>query len=144
MFSTRTIVVSVGVGTLIALLASLRPAFARRGSSRSPRSARAPCCPPSRFARYAVRVVGRRLRGRGRALLPTASSHDGLEMSVRILALVAGVLLLFVGVAMIASRLVRPLAVLGAPGARFGGAAGGWRRRTQCATRRERRRRRRR
>jgi putative ABC transport system permease protein len=35
------------------------------------------------------------------------------------------VLLLFVGVAMIASRVVRPLArVLGAPGARFGGSAG--------------------
>ena len=44
---------------------------------------------------------------------------------VRIVALVAGVLLLFVGVAMIASRVVRPLAyVLGAPGARFGGTAG--------------------
>ena len=39
--------------------------------------------------------------------------------------LVVGVLLMFVGVAMIATRVVRPLAyVLGAPGARFGGAAG--------------------
>ena len=39
--------------------------------------------------------------------------------------LVVGVLLMFVGVAMIATRIVRPLAyVLGAPGARFGGAAG--------------------
>ena len=49
---------------------------------------------------------------------------SGLEVIVRVLALVAGVLLLFVSVAMIASRLVRPLAfVLGAPGARFGGSA---------------------
>ena len=39
--------------------------------------------------------------------------------------LVIGVLLMFVGVAMIATRIVRPLAyVLGAPGARFGGSAG--------------------
>ena len=39
--------------------------------------------------------------------------------------LVAGVLLMFVAVAMIATRVVRPLAyVLGAPGARFGGTAG--------------------
>ena len=44
---------------------------------------------------------------------------------MRILSLVAGVLLMFVAVAMVASRVVRPLAfVLGAPGARFGGAAG--------------------
>jgi putative ABC transport system permease protein len=50
---------------------------------------------------------------------------DGVEIMVRIVALVAGVLLMFVGVAMIASRVVRPLAfVLGAPGARFGGTAG--------------------
>ena len=48
-----------------------------------------------------------------------------LEPKVRLLALVAGVLLLFVGVATIASRVVRPLAyLLGAPGARLGGTAG--------------------
>jgi putative ABC transport system permease protein len=50
---------------------------------------------------------------------------DGLEIKVRLVALVAGVLPLFVGVAMVASRVVRPLAfLLGAPGARFGGTAG--------------------
>ena len=50
---------------------------------------------------------------------------DGLDIKVRIVSLVAGVLLLFVAVAMVASRVVRPLAfVLGAPGARFGGTAG--------------------
>jgi len=44
---------------------------------------------------------------------------------VRIVSLVLGVLLMFVAVAMIATRVVRPLAfVLGAPGARFGGIAG--------------------
>ena len=49
----------------------------------------------------------------------------GLDVKVRVFALVAGVLLMFVGVAMVASRVVRPLAyVLGAPGARFGGTAG--------------------
>jgi putative ABC transport system permease protein len=50
---------------------------------------------------------------------------DGLEIKVRLVALIAGVLLLFVGVAMVASRVMRPLAfLLGAPGARFGGTAG--------------------
>ena len=44
---------------------------------------------------------------------------------VRILSLVGGVLALFVGVAMVASRVVRPLAyVLGTPGAKLGGTAG--------------------
>ena len=91
-FSPRTIFVSLGVGTLIALLASLRPAL--RATRVEPIAAvrEGAVMPASRFARYA---------------------------------LVSGVLLMFVGVAMIASRVVRPLAyVLGAPGARFGGAPG--------------------
>jgi putative ABC transport system permease protein len=50
---------------------------------------------------------------------------DGLEIKSRLFALIAGVLFLFVGVAMVATRVVRPLAyVLGAPGARLGGSAG--------------------
>ena len=77
-FSTRTIVVSLGVGTLIALLASLRPAM--RATRVEPISAvrEGAVMPASRFARYAVADVGdrrhtgdrplllRRLRGRPR------------------------------------------------------------------------------
>jgi putative ABC transport system permease protein len=44
---------------------------------------------------------------------------------VRLISLAGGVLLLFVGVAMVAQRVVRPLAsILGMPGARIGGSAG--------------------
>ena len=49
----------------------------------------------------------------------------GLEIVQRLLAVALGTLLLFIGVALLAPRLVRPLAaVVGWPGARFGGVAG--------------------
>jgi putative ABC transport system permease protein len=123
-FSIRTIVVSLGVGTLIALLASLRPAM--RATRVEPISAvrEGSVMPASRFAPYAVAtsaIVGTLAIG----LFSYGVYADGLEIKVRIISLVAGVLLMFVGVAMIASRVVRPLAyVLGAPGARFGGTPG--------------------
>ena len=92
--------------------------------------------PASRFARYAVAtsaIVGTLAIG----LFSYGVFADGLEIKVRIVALVAGVLLMFVGVAMIASRVVRPLAyVLGAPGARFGGARASSHGRTRSAIRR--------
>ena len=80
--------------------------------------------PKSRFARFglvtAVAVVALAV-----ALLAYGVFADGLATSTRLLSLGGGVLLLFLGVALIAPRLVRPLAaVLGAPGARLGGAAG--------------------
>ena len=123
-FSARTIVVSVGVGVLIAVLASLRPAF--RATRIEPIAAvrEGAVMPPSRFARYAV-PASAAIAVVAVALFAYGLFTDGLDIKVRILSLVAGVLLLFVAVAMVASRVVRPLAfVLGAPGARFGGSAG--------------------
>ena len=123
-FSTRTIVVSLLVGTLIALLASLRPAV--RATRIQPIAAvrEGAVMPPSRFARYAVRTSAI-VFAIALGLFSYGVFASGLEIVVRIVALVFGVLFLFVSVAMIASRAVRPLAfVLGAPGARFGGSAG--------------------
>jgi putative ABC transport system permease protein len=123
-FSTRTIAVSLGVGTLIALLASLRPAM--RATRVEPIAAvrEGAVMPASRFARYALAssaIVGTASIG----LFSYGVFTEGLEIKVRIILLVLGVLLMFVSVAMVASRVVRPLAyVLGAPGARFGGAPG--------------------
>ena len=110
-FATRTIVVSLGVGTLIAVLASLRPAI--RATRIEPIAAvrEGAVMPASRFARYAVPRLGRRRRRSRSGSSPTASSRAGSTSMVRILSLVVGVLLLFVGVAMIASRVVRPLAL---------------------------------
>jgi putative ABC transport system permease protein len=123
-FSTRTIVVSLGVGTLIALLASLRPAV--RATRIQPIAAvrEGAVLPASRFARYAVRVSVV-VFALAVALFSYGVFASGVETAVRIGSLVLGVLFLFVSVAMIASRAVRPLAfVLGAPGARFAGSAG--------------------
>jgi putative ABC transport system permease protein len=123
-FSLRTIVVSLCVGTLIALLASLRPAL--RATRIAPIAAvrEGAVLPTSRFARFALptaAVVG----VVAIALFSYGVFADDVEIKTRLFSLVAGVLLLFACVAMVASRVVRPLAyVLGAPGARFGGAAG--------------------
>jgi putative ABC transport system permease protein len=123
-FSPRTIVVSLGVGTLISLLSSLRPAV--RATRVEPIAAvrEGAVMPASRFARYAVptsAVVG----AVSVALFSYGVFAGGVDIKTRMIMLVLGVLLMFVGVAMIATRIVRPLAfVLGAPGARFGGSPG--------------------
>ena len=82
-FAPRTIVVSLAVGTLIAAAgepAAGDPRHAR--SSRSRPSARARCCPPSRFARYAAAASPRFVGARGRAasrygLFARRSRHQG-------------------------------------------------------------------
>jgi putative ABC transport system permease protein len=123
-FSGRTILVSLGVGTLIALLASLRPAL--RATRVEPIAAvrEGAVMPTSRFARYAL-GVSLVVIAAAVALSSWSVFAHGLEIKVRLFGLGGGILLLFVGVAMIAKRLVRPLAyVLGIPGARLGGTAG--------------------
>src|SRR4029453_15010437 len=123
-FSWRTIIVSLAVGTLIALLASLRPAL--RATRIAPIAAvREGACPPSsRFPRYAVPTSATVIAA-ALVLFSYGVFAHGVDTKVRLLAVVAGVLLLFVGVATIASRLVPPPPSLpGAPGARLGGTAG--------------------
>ena len=122
--SATTVVVSIGTGTLIALLASLRPAS--RATRVEPIAAvrEGAVMPASRFARYAP-AVSAIVGTVSVALFSYGLFASGVEVKQRIAMLVAGVLLMFVGVAMIASRVVRPLAyLLGAPSARFGGASG--------------------
>jgi putative ABC transport system permease protein len=123
-FSWRTIIVSLAVGTLIAVLASLRPAL--RATRIEPIAAvrEGAVMPTSRYARYALPASAAVL-AIAVALFSYGVFADGIEIKLRLVALVVGVLLLFVGVAMVASRVVRPLAfVLGAPAARFGGTPG--------------------
>ena len=120
----RTVLVSIGVGTLIALLASLRPAI--RATRVAPIAAvrEGAAMPASRFARYAL-PVSLVVSAAAIGLFSYGSFASGLDTKVRLIALAGGVLLLFVGVAMVAQRVVRPLAsILGAPGARIGGSAG--------------------
>jgi putative ABC transport system permease protein len=123
-FATRTIIVSLVVGILITLVASLRPA--RRATRVPPIAAvrEGSVLPPSRWARYGPATsLGVLLAAI--ALVSIGSLASGLATGPRLLALGLGVLLLFVGVSMNAARVVRPLAeVLGWPARHIGGAPG--------------------
>jgi putative ABC transport system permease protein len=123
-FETRTIIVALLVGILVTLIASVRPAL--RATRVPPIAAvrEGATLPPGRFARY--RGVGAALT----ALLGFAALLYGLFGSglgtTQILAWMGlGTLLIFLGVALFSSRLVRPLAsLLGWPATKLGGAAG--------------------
>ena len=123
-FATRTIVVSLLVGTVITLIAGVSPALratrvppiaAVREGAQLPRSAL------SRWAPYiAVATVVLAVLALSYAMLaPDVATGD------RFLLLGIGVLALFVGVALLSSRLVVPLTrLVGWPARRMGGAAG--------------------
>ena len=123
-FATRTIVVSLLVGTLITVVAGLFPAI--RATRVPPIAAvrEGAELPKGRFSRFtpyiALAVIALALVLLGRAMFA-----DDLGTADRLLSIAGGVLLLFVGVAMISSKLVRPLAaVVGLPARWIGGAAG--------------------
>ena len=122
-FATRTIVVSLVIGTVVTLLASLRPAVRATGVPPIAAVREGAVLPPSRLSRFgpATALV---VLAAGVAMLVYGVFGD-LDVAPRLLLLGVGVLLLFLGVALNAPRLVRPLAsVLGWPATRVGGAAG--------------------
>jgi putative ABC transport system permease protein len=122
--AVRTVSVSLVVGTAITLLAGLVPAL------------RATRVPPIASVREGATMESRRVGARttlaASALLGLAAATlgvglfaSGASVQQRLLAVALGSLGGFVGVAMIASRLVRPLAaVVGFPAQRLGGSAG--------------------
>jgi putative ABC transport system permease protein len=123
-FETRTVVVCLIVGTVITLIASLRPAL--RATRVPPIAAvrEGAHLPPGRFQRYTPYASGVTLLV-GVLLLAYGVLAHNLPTPTRLFSLGVGILLLFFGVAANAQRLVRPLAsVLGWPAARLGGAAG--------------------
>jgi len=123
-FATRTIVVSLLVGTVITLIASLRPA--RRATRVPPIAAvrEGSVLPVSRWAKYGP-VTALVVLLVAVALVSLGALAGGLATGPRLLALGAGVLLLFFGVSMNAPKIVRPLAnVLGWPAEHIGGAPG--------------------
>jgi putative ABC transport system permease protein len=123
-FKTRTIVVALGIGIGITLLAGLFPAI--RATRVPPISAvrEGATLPHGRFHRFTPWVAALVVVG-SIALLARAMFTDELGTSDRLLSIAGGVLLLFLGVAMLSSKLVTPIAVVvGAPARRLGGAAG--------------------
>jgi putative ABC transport system permease protein len=123
-FETRTIIVCLVVGTVITLIASLRPA--RRATRVPPIAAvrEGAELPRGRFAGWTPYLSGATLLI-GVLLLAYGVLGHHLATATRLFSLAVGILLLFFGVAANAQRLVRPLAsVLGWPATRIGGAAG--------------------
>ena len=123
-FKSRTVVVALVVGTLVTLIASIRPA--RRATRVPPIAAvrEGSVLPPSRFARYGP-VTAAGILVAAIALVSLGTLAGGLATGPRLLLIGVGVLLLFFGVSMNAARVVRPLAaVLGQPAETVGGAPG--------------------
>ncbi len=123
-FATRTVVVSLLVGVLVTLAASLRPAV--RATRVPPIAAvrEGATLPPSRFARF--RTLGSALlTALGFAALAWGLFGPGLGTTQILLSMGVGALLVFFGVALLSVRVIRPLAaVLGWPATRIGGTAG--------------------
>jgi putative ABC transport system permease protein len=120
----RTIVVSLVVGVVVTLLASLRPAI--RATRVPPIAAvrEGATLPESRFARF--RAAGSlALIGLGFAALAYGLFAPDLGTTQLLAWMGVGALFVFLGTALFSSRLVRPLAwALGWPATRMGGAAG--------------------
>ena len=110
LLETRTIVVSLLVGILVTLLASLRPAI--RATRVPPIAAvrEGATLPESRFARF--RTVGSLgLTALGFAALAFGLFGSDLGTTEVLLWMGIGALLIFIGVALFSARLVRPLAM---------------------------------
>jgi putative ABC transport system permease protein len=122
--ATRTIIVAMLVGVVITVLAALVPAI--RATRIPPilavrEGAELPRGRFSRFVPYIALVV----IALALVLLGRAMFTEELDTAQRLLSIAAGVLLLFVGIAMISSKLVRPLAaVIGIPGEKLAGITG--------------------
>ncbi|HWG56233.1 MAG TPA: FtsX-like permease family protein [Gaiellaceae bacterium] len=124
LLETRTVVVSLLVGIVVTLLASLRPAI--RATRVPPIAAvrEGATLPEPRFARF--RAVGSVLTiALGFASLAYGLFGDDLGTTQLLAWMGLGALLIFVGVALFAQRIVRPVAyAVGWPATRIGGAAG--------------------
>jgi putative ABC transport system permease protein len=123
-FETRTVVVSLAVGVLVTLLASLRPAL--RATRVPPIAAvrEGATLPESRFARFRL-PVSIVLAGLGFGGLLWGLFAPGLGTGGVLFFMLGGALLVFFGIALLSVRLVTPLAGgLGWPATKIGGTAG--------------------
>jgi putative ABC transport system permease protein len=123
-FATRTVVVSLLVGVLITVAAALRPAL--RATRVEPIAAvrEGAVLPPGRLARLGVFPALATIVA-AVALMLVGLLAGSLSSGQRLLAIGIGAAIVFLGVAMLAPRLVPPLVrVLGWPAARIGRAAG--------------------
>jgi putative ABC transport system permease protein len=122
--ASRTVVVSLLLGTTITLIASIIPA--RRATRVPPIAAvrEGSTLPPTRMAGHSAKA-GVVVLGASLAAVSLGIFGSGVSGAAVALLLVVGVLGLFAGIALLAPRLVKPLAyVVGWPARRMGGVAG--------------------
>ncbi|MCY7302417.1 MAG: FtsX-like permease family protein [Thermoleophilia bacterium] len=123
-FSTRTIIVSLLLGITVTLIASILPAFK---ATRVPPIAavrEGATIAPGRFARFRTPIAAV-ITLLGFAGLLWGLFGPDLETTQILLFMILGMVLVFIGVAMLSAPLIPGLTgILGWPGARFGGAAG--------------------
>ncbi len=123
-FETRTIIVSLAVGIIVTLLASLRPAV--RATRVPPIAAvrEGATLPEGRFARFRLPAAVL-LAALGFGSLLWGLFAPDLGTAAILLFMLGGALLVFFGIALLSVRLVPPLAgLLGWPATKIGGAAG--------------------
>jgi putative ABC transport system permease protein len=123
-FSLRTVLVSLALGTVITLLASVMPAL--RATRVPPIAAvrEGSTLPPTRFAAHS-RTTALVVIAASLAAICAGIFVDGLSAMAIALLLGLGILALFVGIAMAAPHMVEPLTrVVGFPARRGGGVAG--------------------
>jgi putative ABC transport system permease protein len=122
--ATHTITTSLIVGTGVTLLASILPA--KRATRVPPIAAvrEGAVLPTGRFASHSAKA-GAGVLLTSLAAISLAMFANGVSAGLVALLLVPGVLGLFVGIALLAPRMVKPLArVVGWPARRVGGVAG--------------------
>jgi putative ABC transport system permease protein len=123
-FETRTVLVSLGVGIIVTLIASLRPAL--RATRVPPIAAvrEGAILPESRYARFRL-PASILLTVVGFGGLLWGLFAPGLGTACILLFMLGGALLVFFGIALLSVRLVTPLAgALGWPATKIGGTAG--------------------
>jgi putative ABC transport system permease protein len=123
-FALRTVIVSLALGTGITLLATVIPA--RRATRVPPIAAvrEGSTLPPSRLAAHSLKA-GLGVTAASVAAIAAGVFADGVSGMAVGLLLALGVIGLFFGIALLAPRLVKPLArVVGWPARRTGGVAG--------------------
>jgi putative ABC transport system permease protein len=123
-FLPRTIIVALLVGIVVTLLASLRPAM--RATRVPPIAAvrEGATLPESRWARFRT-PASMLLAALGFAALLWGLFGPDLSTTEILVFMLGGALLIFLGIALLSVRLVRPLAAtLGWPGTKVGGVSG--------------------
>ncbi|MCA1674775.1 MAG: ABC transporter permease, partial [Actinobacteria bacterium] len=122
--ATRTVVVSILVGVVITLAAGLVPALRATGVPPIAAMREGATLPKSPLARHTPRIASAAI-ALGAAAVSIGLFAGGLDLTARLVLLAVGGLVLFVGVAMIATVLVKPIvSVLGWPLQRLAGTAG--------------------